>query len=147
VPNEVIVTSPKPLIGDKFTLAPAKILVTPPLAAYEALVAYDELVAYEALVAYDELVAYEALVAYDELVAYEALVAYDELVAYEALATVVETYEALNAWIANDAVPKSDPVIPAVTFSDPVMFDGPSEKKPFFILNSFAISFPYPRVC
>jgi hypothetical protein len=25
--------------------------------------------------------------------------------------------------------------------------DDPSEKNPFFILNSFGISFPYPRIC
>ena len=48
---------------------------------------------------------------------------------------------------ANEAVPKSDPVIPADTLSDPVMLEFPSEKKPFFILNSFGISFPCPRVC
>jgi hypothetical protein len=27
------------------------------------------------------------------------------------------------------------------------MLEFPSEKKPFFILNSFGISFPCPRVC
>jgi hypothetical protein len=48
---------------------------------------------------------------------------------------------------ANEAVPKSEPVIPADTLSDPVIFEDPSEKNPFFILNSFGISFPYPRVC
>jgi hypothetical protein len=47
--------------------------------------------------------------------------------------------------VANEAVPKSEPVIPAVTINDPVTLDDPSEKNPFFILNSFGISFPYPR--
>lgn len=49
-----------------------------------------------------------------------------------------------DADVANDAVPCNDPVIPAVTSSDPVMFDDPSEKNPFFMRNSFAIAFPYP---
>jgi hypothetical protein len=40
-----------------------------------------------------------------------------------------------------------EPVIVEETESDPVILDDPSEKNPFFILNSFAISFPYPRVC
>lgn len=48
-----------------------------------------------------------------------------------------------DAVAANDAVPCNDPVIPAVTSSDPVMFDDPSEKNPFFMRNSF-IAFPYP---
>jgi hypothetical protein len=53
--------------------------------------------------------------------------------------------EALNAWVANEAVPNNDPVIPAVTVSDPVTSLLPCERNPFFIMNSFATSFPYPR--
>ena len=66
--------------------------------------------------------------------------------AYDAL-KAVNAYEAVKADVAYEAVPNKDPVIPADTLSDPVMFESPSEKNPFFILNSFAISFPYPRLC
>jgi hypothetical protein len=31
------------------------------------------------------------------------------------------------------------------TVNEPVMLDDPSEKNPFFMRNSFGISFPYPR--
>jgi hypothetical protein len=31
--------------------------------------------------------------------------------------------------------------------SDPVTSEFPCERKPFFIMNSFGISFPYPRLC
>jgi hypothetical protein len=54
-------------------------------------------------------------------------------------------YEALNAFVANEAVPCNEPVIPAVTFNDPVICELPSERYPFFILNSFAMSFHCPR--
>ena len=30
---------------------------------------------------------------------------------------------------------------------DPVTSEFPCERKPFFIMNSFGISFPYPRLC
>jgi hypothetical protein len=33
------------------------------------------------------------------------------------------------------------------TESDPVISEFPCERKPFFIMNSFAMSFPYPRLC
>ena len=40
-----------------------------------------------------------------------------------------------------------DAVTDPVTFTDPVISEFPCERKPFFIMNSFAISFPYPRLC
>jgi len=52
--------------------------------------------------------------------------------------------DAVMAFCAQDAVPNNDPVIPAVTLSEPVMLELPCEKYPFFIMNSFAIPFPYP---
>jgi len=33
------------------------------------------------------------------------------------------------------------------TLIDPVISEFPCERKPFFIMNSFGISFPYPRLC
>jgi hypothetical protein len=54
------------------------------------------------------------------------------------------TYEAVKA---NDDVPCNEPVIPAVTESDPVISELPCERYPFLIMNSFGISFPYPRLC
>jgi hypothetical protein len=48
--------------------------------------------------------------------------------------------DALNALVAKEAVPKNEPVIPAVTFNDPVIVAPPeSTIRPFFILNSFGI--------
>jgi hypothetical protein len=61
--------------------------------------------------------------------------------------TACEVCVAVVEVVANEAVPCSEPVIPADTLSDPVILDDPSEKNPFFILNSFGISFPYPRIC
>jgi hypothetical protein len=50
------------------------------------------------------------------------------------------------AFCAQDAVPNNDPVIPAVTVNEPVILELPCEKYPFFIMNSFAIPFPYPSM-
>jgi hypothetical protein len=74
--------------------------------------------------------------------AYDAVKAYEEeidVVAKDAVAT-------LEADMAKLAVPNSEPVIPAVTMSEPVTSEFPVERKPFFILNSFAISFHCPRL-
>ena len=38
-------------------------------------------------------------------------------------------------------------VIDVDTVSEPVISEFPFEWNPFFIINSFAISFPYPRLC
>ena len=57
----------------------------------------------------------------------ELLIALDELIAKD-------------ADVANDAVPNNEPVIPAVTFNEPVTVAPPeSTIRPFFILNSFGI--------
>jgi hypothetical protein len=88
--------------------------------------------AYEALKAF---VAYEAVTAYEELNALFPLVNI-EPVTYEA----VTAYEALIVVVAYEEVPNNDPVIPPDTFNDPVICELPSERYPFFILNSFAIS-------
>lgn len=53
-------------------------------------------------------------------------------------------YDAVTANDADVAVPCNEPVIPAVTSSEPVILDDPSEKNPFIMRNSFAIAFPYP---
>jgi hypothetical protein len=53
---------------------------------------------------------------------------------------------ALEADTANDDVPCKLPVIPVVTVNEPVIVPPPSEIKPRFILNSFAISVHYPRL-
>jgi hypothetical protein len=66
----------------------------------------------------------------------ELLIALDELI--EKDADVAN--ELLNALVANDAVPNNEPVIPAVTFNEPVIVAPPeSTIRPFFILNSFGI--------
>jgi hypothetical protein len=45
-----------------------------------------------------------------------------------------------KALVANDAVPNNEPVIPAVTFNEPVTVAPPeSTIRPIFILNSFGI--------
>ena len=62
--------------------------------------------------------------------------------AYEA----VKAYEEEIDVLEKDAVPNNEPVIPAVTESEPVTSEFPVERKPFFILNSFAISFHCPRL-
>jgi hypothetical protein len=87
--------------------------------------------------------AYEAeidVVAKDDDMVNDAVLALDADTANEAVAT-------LDADMAKLAVPSSEPVIPAVTESDPVTSEFPVERKPFFILNSFAISFHCPRLC
>jgi hypothetical protein len=66
----------------------------------------------------------------------ELLIALDELI--EKDADVAK--ELLNALVANDAVPNNEPVIPAVTFNEPVIVAPPeSTIRPFLILNSFGI--------
>jgi hypothetical protein len=63
----------------------------------------------------------------------------DAVVAKDALIDVVAN-ELLNALVAKDAVPNNEPVIPAVTFNEPVIVAPPeSTMRPFFILNSFGI--------
>jgi hypothetical protein len=64
----------------------------------------------------------------------------------EAVIRLLATNEAVDAneldkaLVAKDAVPKNEPVIPAVTFNDPVIVAPPeSTIRPFFILNSFGI--------
>jgi hypothetical protein len=82
-------------------------------------------------------------VALDAVIAYDADAAKLELTAfktYDAVCAVVIN-EAVMAFCAHDAVPNNDPVIPAVTLSEPVMLELPCEKYPFFIMNSFAIYF------
>jgi hypothetical protein len=71
--------------------------------------------------------------------------AYEALNAYEALVTVPTTLEAVTNE-AVVAVPCNDPVMPPVTIRDPVICELPSERNPFFILNSFAISVHFPRL-
>ena len=75
----------------------------------------------------------ELVIALDELIANEADVAKDALI--EVVANELD-----KALVANDAVPNNEPVIPAVTFNEPVTVAPPeSTIRPFFILNSFGI--------
>jgi hypothetical protein len=78
----------------------------------------------------------EAVNAYEEEI---DVLANDAVVTKDAVAT-------LDADMAKLAVPSNEPVIPAVTESEPVTSEFPVERNPFFILNSFAISFHYPRL-
>jgi galactose-1-phosphate uridylyltransferase len=52
----------------------------------------------------------------------------------------------LLADIAHEAVPNNEPVIPFCTVKLPVMSESPRDWNPFLITNSFAMSFPYPRM-
>jgi hypothetical protein len=76
------------------------------------------------------------------LVANELLTAFNT---YEAVCAVT-IYDEVMALLDHDAVPCKDAVTPAVTVNDPVTFELPCEKYPFFIMNSFAIPFPYPSM-
>ena len=74
--------------------------------------------------------------------AYEAVNAVN---AYDAVCEK-DAETAVEDDIANDAVPCKLPVTPCVTVKEPVIVPLPSERKPRFILNSFAISVHYPRL-
>jgi hypothetical protein len=45
---------------------------------------------------------------------------------------------------ANDAVPNKEPVIPPVTFKDPVIVELSNAMSPLRAINSFAIFFSFP---
>ena len=73
--------------------------------------------------------------------AYDAVKAYDALTAVDILPL---KYEADSANVANDAVPNNDPVIPLVTFNDPLIVASLRLISPFLAINSLLmfISFP-----
>ena len=81
----------------------------------------------------DAVKAYEAEI---DVVAKDDDMVNDDVLALEA-DTANEAVATLEADMAKLAVPSSEPVIPAVTESDPVTSEFPVERKPFFILNSF----------
>jgi hypothetical protein len=64
---------------------------------------------------------------------------------YDAVCAVT-IYDEVMALLDHDAVPCKDAVTPDVTVNDPVTLELPCEKYPFFIMNSFAIPFPYPSM-
>jgi hypothetical protein len=96
------------------------------------------------------IVPFEPLVEIDPVTPNEPVIWADPVKGNEATLGAQEADVAKEALVANEALvtvpdPLKDPVMPSVTISEPVIFEFPCEKNPFFIKNSFAMPFPCPR--
>jgi len=148
-PVELIVTWPKPLVGDNVIFGPASNWVTPPLEAYDALIACEALVANDAVpnklpvndplndpVLYElvKLLNDDVVTKLDVAVLMLWVNALNELVVTKALVSIVvpafNAYDAVVAYelliatdelYAHDDVPSNEPVNEPV--KDPVLYE------------------------